>query len=214
MLHPLVSLVRNGARVTFYESSGGLDAAVFPSSSREADSRAVGARRRFSSVQQALSYLSYWRGNASAVSELQWLAHKVRGPAAGQLPTSNDGLQTLAAQLVAGSMVVLEWSTRPVAPGTLTLAPKAGASIAALPALAAVPTVPAVPNLTVALDLVQIEAVEVMPEVNATLVQVNYSIKSVDSSTTALGSSTVAVPAIQPSIDQASSSSTQQLAAV
>lgn len=139
MLHPLASLWRHQARVSFY-TSGSLDRHAPSTGGAFAQSHATPSRRRFSSADDAFNYLRQWQGEPASRAELKRLL-QCCGPSLVSSYAGIDGwLHALAARLTAGAIEVLEEHGRCTMPGRLVAAASAGASavdIAALPSLTA-----------------------------------------------------------------------------
>jgi hypothetical protein len=139
MLHPLASLWRHQARVSFY-TSGSLNRHAPSAGDAFAHSDAMPARRRFSSADDAFNYLRPWQGDPSARAELKRILQRC-GPSLVSSHIGIDGwLHALAGRLAAGAIEVLEEHGRCAMPGRLVAAASAGApavDIAALPSLSA-----------------------------------------------------------------------------
>ncbi len=213
MLYPLIALWRHNFRVTFYESGGVSSAGLFGAHRPSADS-VLGHRHTFYTASEAQNYLRYWTGDPSARSQLMWLIHRMDASSANYL--GGDGwIDALANRLLGGGLIAMEESSRLSAPGRLKVPPKAGAkaaALAALPPLASVPAVPIVVPLLPALEDLQIETAEVMPEINQSLVKVDQTLVSVGSVSASLSPTTAGIADIQTALNEASSRTSKQLA--
>lgn len=215
MLHPLVTLWRHTCRVTFYESGGLLDKALFPGSADPGRNPVAGYRRRFRAVDEAQTYLRFWMGDPSARAELNWLLSRSGPSSANQRGAMNDWLQVLAGRLYAGAVVVMEESSRLAVPGRLVVASSstevAAAALSSMPPLAAVPAVPVVPPLLPALEEVQVEGAEVLPEIEQSLAQVDATLGTVGSASASLEPAPSKVGDINVAMNDAASKIQQQL---
>lgn len=209
MLHPLASLWRHSSRVTFYESGGQTGQALL-----QGGGRMAGSRRRFSSADDAYSYLRYWLGEPAARAELKWVLQR-SGPSLATAHAGVDGwLHALAGRLVSGAIVVLEELSRQAMPGRLVAPPAAAmsaAALSALPALSAVPQIPVVPNLLPVLEDIRIEGAEVLPELNQALAQVQVTISTVGSASLSLEPAPTKVAAIKTALSSATERTTSTL---
>ncbi|ELX12946.1 hypothetical protein Jab_1c15620 [Janthinobacterium sp. HH01] len=209
MLHPLASLWRHSSRVTFYESGGQTGQALL-----QGGARMAGSRRRFSSADDAYSYLRYWLGEPAARAELKWVLQR-SGPSLATAHAGVDGwLHALAGRLVSGAIVVLEELSRQAMPGRLVAPPAAAmsaAALSALPALSAVPQIPVVPNLLPVLEDIRIEGAEVLPELNQALAQVKVTISTVGSASLSLEPAPTKVAAIKTALSSATERTTSTL---
>jgi len=206
MLHPLASLWRHSARVTFYESGGQAGQALLQGGG-PGQAHARGARRRFVSADDASHYLRYWLGEPAARAELQWILQRSGPSLAGAQAGAEGWLHALAGRLVAGAVVVLEENSRSAMPGRLVAPPAAAmsaAAIAALPPLSAAPAIAAVPDLLPVLEEVRIEGAEVLPELEQSLAQVASAVASVGAASLSLDPAPEKVAAIQSAIAAAS----------
>ena len=212
MLHPLASLWRHSSRVTFYES-GGQGGQALP----QGGGNTRGARRRFSSADDAYTYLRYWLGEPAARAELKWILQR-SGPSLATAQAGADGwLHALAGRLVNGAVVVLEELSRQAQPGRLVAPASAAASaaaLAALPALSALPAIPVVPNLLPVLEDIRIEGAEVLPELNQALAQVKITISTLGSASLSLEPAPAKVAAIKAALTAATSRSTSTLSSL
>jgi hypothetical protein len=213
MLYPLIALWRHNCRVTFYESGGSASTALFGTSHSSGPDSVMGSRIHFYSHVDAQNYLRFWVGDPAARAELNWMVHRMETSSAGQRG-GDDWIEVLANRLFGGGLVAMEESSRLASPGRLIVPGKAAAkaaAVAALPALASVPAVPVVVPLLPALEDLQIETAEVMPEINQSLAKVDLTMASVSSVTASLSPTTAGIADIQKSVDSASSSTTKQL---
>ncbi|MCU6499849.1 hypothetical protein LPN04_18795 [Rugamonas sp. A1-17] len=212
MLHPLASLWRHSSRVTFYESGGQVGQALL-----NGGGRLQGARRRFSSSDDAHTYLRYWLGEPAARAELKWILQR-SGPSLATAHAGVDGwLHALAGRLMSGAVIVLEELSRQAQPGRLVAPASAAASAAALsslPALSEAPAIPVVANLLPALEDIRIEGAEVLPELNQALAQVDATIATVGSASLSLEPAPSKVAAIKTALTDATSRTTSTLGAL
>jgi len=153
MLHPLASLWRHPARVTFYNSDSlaGHHSSV---SDGLGFSPSMVSRRRFASADEAFHYLRYWLGEPSARSELRWILQRSGSSLACGYGATDGWVHALAGRLATGAIVVLQDSGAAGRPGRL-VASGAGAmsaaAFAALPLLSDMAsTVPVVSAVSVA----------------------------------------------------------------
>jgi hypothetical protein len=183
MLHPLASLWRHNARVTFYESGGAAGEHLFQGGAGT-QSHVAGARRRFVSADEAYLYLRYWMGEPAARAELMWILQRSGPTLVGSGTGAQAWLHALAGRLVAGAIVVLEENNRAAMPGRLVApqvsAADAAAAIADLPQLTvAAPAIPVIPDVLPMLEEIRIEGAEVLPELDQSLAQVDTAIATV-----------------------------------
>lgn len=215
MLHPLVTLWRHHSRVTFYESGGLLDQALFPGAADPGRTPMAGQRRRFRTVDEAQTYLRFWMGDPAARAELNWLLSKSGPSSAGQRGAANDWLQVLAGRLYAGAFVVMEESSRFAAPGRLVVASSsaevATAALSSVPPLESVPAVPVAPPLLPALEDVQVEGAEVLPEIEQSLAQVKVTLDTVGTASASLEPAPSKVADINTATNDAASKIQQHL---
>lgn len=214
MLHPLASLWRNSARVTFYEAGGQAGRGLFQGDGL-GGAHAGGARRRFSSADDAYSYLRYWLGEPAARAELKWVLQR-SGPSLASAHAGPEAwLHALAGRLVAGAIVVQEEHHRHAMPGRLVAPPSAGmsaAAVAALPALSvAAAAIPVAPVLLPLLEDVRIEGAEVLPELDQSLAQVEAAVASVSAASLSLDPAPAKVAAIQTALSDASAKAADTL---
>jgi len=168
----------------------------------------MGSRIHFFSHADAQNYVRFWLGDPGASSELNWMVHRLDSSSAGV--RGGDGwIDMLASRLFGGGLIAMEETSRLSSPGRLMVPAKA--ALAALPALASVPALPVVVPLLPALEDLQIETAEVMPEINQSLAEVDLTMTSVSSVTTSLSPTTAGIADIQKAVDSASSSTTKQL---
>ncbi len=216
MLHPLASLWRHSGRVTFYETGGQVGQALLQGGGPGAQSHVLGARRRFSSSDDAYTYLRYWMGEPAARAELKWVLQR-SGPSLVASGGADGWLHALAGRLASGAIAVLEVTNRSAMPGKL-VAPAAAAmsaaAVAALPALSEVPSIPAVVNLLPALEDVRIEGAEVLPELNQSIEQIDAAIASVSAASLSLDPAPAKIAAIGTSITDAAAKATAALGAL
>jgi hypothetical protein len=214
MLYPLIALWRHNFKVNFYESGGVASAGLFDAQRPSSSDSVMGQRHSFHSASEAQSYLRFWLGDPSARSQLMWLVHRVGANSANSQGV--DGwIDALANRLLGGELIAMEESNRLSAPGRLMVPPKAStkaAALASLPPLASVPAVPVVVPLLPALEDLQIETAEVMPEINQSLVKVDQTMASVGSVSASLSPTTAGVADIQTAVNDASSRTSKQLA--
>lgn len=214
MLFPIISLWRHTFKVTFYESGGFASSSLFNPQRSSASGSVLGHRHTFQTASEAESYLRFWTGDPSACAQLKWMVHRMDASSANYRG-GDDWIETLANRLFGGELIAMEESNRLSAPGRLTMPPKAGAkatALASLPPLASVPAVPVVAPLLPALEDLQIETAEVMPEINQSLVKVDQTMASVSSVSASLSPTTAGVADIQTAVNEASSRTSKQLA--
>lgn len=209
MRHPLISLWRHGRQVHFLAQDASIDAELPPGC----------AGRPFAHGGEALDYLRFWLGDGAALADLRHLARVSAG--LGARVGSDAGsalLEALAARLVDGSLRVAE-SDQVGAPrlalGRLCL-PSGGAAsvLAGLPALADLPTLVELPPLLPALEALQIEGAEVMPEVLQSLDQIDAALGSLGSVDAVLTPLPDRVPEVPQAMAQASADLRRELDAL
>ena len=213
MLYPLITLWRHNCRVTFYESGGSASAALFGTTRPGGPDSVMGSRIDFYSHSDAQNYVRFWLGDPGASSELNWMVHRLDSSSAG-FRGCDGWIETLARSLLGGGLIAMEETSRMSSPGRLMVpgtAAATAAAVAALPALASVPALPVVVPLLPALEDLQIETAEVMPEINQSLAEVDLTMTSVSSVTASLSPTTAGIADIQKAVDSASSSTTKQL---
>lgn len=211
MLHPLVSLWRHSCRVTFYENSllhGGLQDTGSSSSGF-----GPGVRRRFRNQDDALTYLRYWAGDPGAQADLRWMSQRLDAPQVGKRQGPTPWLEPLAALLAGGGLLVVEESASRARPGRLVAPPSAASATAldALPSLSSLPQVPVVPNLLPALEDIQVEGAEVLPELDEAMARIAQTLDSVDTAGASLEPAPSRVADIQAAMDKAAAQSQQGL---
>ncbi len=195
MRYPLISLMRHSCHVALMEGEPG-----------SVDTQIGWMRRRFSSTDEALAYLGFWRHDRGALNDLLWVVQRTQSLPAGSRSAGPDHLlRTLAALLVQQKILVFESALQRTPLARLSLPPDSSASaIDALPALTDVPTAPELPPLLPALESVQIEGAEVIPEVNQSLEQISLSLESIDGVAVSLAPTPSKVPEVKESMTQAS----------
>lgn len=196
MRHPLISLNRLNCRVVLTHGDGPDDL------SQHLHGLVL---KHFASHGAAMSYLSFWRGDVSAMADLRFALRR-----SGTLPAGPRGqgpeslLSALADQLIRGALLLYESHLLRTAPGRLSLPPNSDMSaLARLPALAALPSEPVLTPLLPALEDLRIEGAEVMPEVQQSLAQIQASLSSVTNLCTSLEPAPNEVPAIQTHMEDA-----------
>lgn len=195
MRYPLISLMRHTCHVAL------MDGEV-----TSPDTMSGWLRRRFLSTDEALNYLNFWRHDRGALNDLLWVVQRTgTQPAGPRNGSTDDVLRTLAALLVQQTIVVLESSLQRTPMARLSLPPDtSAAALEALPALDDMPSEPVLPPLLPALEEVQIEGAEVIPEVNQSLEQIDASIKSLDDVSVSLAPTPDKVPQVKESMTKAS----------
>jgi len=214
MLYPLIALWRHNFRVHFYESGGVANAGLFDVYRSSSSDSVMGLRHSFHTASDAQSYLRFWLGDPSARSQLMWLIHRMNANSSNYRG-DDDWVDALANRLLWGELIAMEESNRLSAPGRLMVPPKAStkaAALASLPPLASMPAVPVLVPLLPALENLQIETAEVMPEINQSLVKVDQTMASVSSVSASLSPTTAGVADIQTAVNEASSRTSKQLA--
>jgi hypothetical protein len=214
MLHPLASLWRHSGRVTFYESGGQIGQALLAGGGPGGQAHVLGSRRRFSSSDDAYTYLRFWMGEPAARAELKWILQR-SGPSLASANAGADGwLHALAARLTSGAIVALEETSRYAMPGRLVApasASMSAAAVSALPTLAEIATIAVLADLLPALEDVRIEGAEVLPELNQSIEQVEAAIASVSAASLSLEPAPSKIAAIRTAIADASAKATAAL---
>lgn len=118
MLHPLASLRRHFARVTFYESYALSRLTPLPGDGLGV-SQAMARRRLFSTHEEAFEFLRPWLGDPAARAELMWVLQRSGSSLAGQHPGQDGWAHALATRLASGAIAVLEERYQTVMPGRL-----------------------------------------------------------------------------------------------
>lgn len=178
----------------------------------------TGSRVMFRRVDDAEAYLRYWAGESGAMVDLRRVLWR-REPGAAPTTFSNQRvLRALAGLIVNGTLVVTE--DRVDVPRAAGQSSVSAAATATAPAAASIPIspvtpppVPAVPVLA-ALDDVQIEGAQVLPEVLQTMEQIDLTMTQVNLATASLEPTPSGVPAIGAAMQDASGSITSTLAAL
>jgi hypothetical protein len=218
MLHPLASLWRQSCRVTFYEAGGHIGQALWQDGPG-GQQHAVGARRRFTSADDAYRYLRFWLGEPAARAELRWILQR-SGPSLATAHGGIDGwLHALAGRLIGGAVVVMEEHGRQARPGRLVAPPSAGAAAAVaaledLPALSSLPQLDAIVSLLPDLEDLRIEGAEVLPELDQAMTQIDAVIASIGSASLSLDPAPDKIAPINVSLSDATSRTTAALAAL
>lgn len=197
MRYPLISLSRHACRVVLMDGDepGELERGLHGL-----------VARRFSSHEAALAYLRFWRGDAGAMGDLRHALLRSGTLPAGPRGSGPDALlSALAEQLQRGALRLYESHLQRTPPGRLALAPSSGASaLASLPALDDLPSVPVLPPLLPALEDLQIEGAEVMPEVEQSLAQIDATLGTVGEVSASLEPAPDGVPAVKTGMAEAS----------
>jgi hypothetical protein len=190
MLHPIVSLSRHNARVTFFVASK----APKPGNAGSyagALNAVTGNRRAFRSQDEAVSYLRFWCADPSTLAELKWLYQAV-GSSMTTLRSGTDGwLWGLAAYLVSAELVVMEETIRGARLGRVTAPFAATAAALAsalddLPLLSELPALPVTPDFLPIVESIQIEGAQVTPDVDSALSQISLAIGGVGDASVSL----------------------------
>lgn len=205
MRYPLVSLNRHRYCVMLVEGEG------FSGLAEESLQGLV--PRRFGSRGQAIDYLNFWRGDVNALADLRYALQRSGKLGAGPRGMVPDSLlPALADQLLRGALLLYESHWQRTPPGRLSLPPASGASaLDGLAALDDVPAPPVLPPLLPALEQVQIEGAEVMPEIMQSLAQTQATLGTLQDMTVSLKPAPDQVPAIQSDMEKASARLRQQL---
>jgi hypothetical protein len=204
MLQPLVSLWRHHVRVTFYDAMASRDTADADFSGLNFGSP-LGIRRHFFHADEALSYLRFWMGDPGAVTELRWLLHK-SGPAlSGARGGPEQWLQALAGRMQSGGLVIMEETAKKQFLGKMVAPPSADglAELASLADLAQLDAVPLPSTLLPDLSALQIEEVQVLPEMNQALEQVDLALSDVSNFSISLSPAPNKVADIETAMQQA-----------
>jgi hypothetical protein len=180
MLQPLISLWRHNARVTFYDPIVSHET-VSEDFSGLTFGTPIGLRRNFFHIEEAVSYLSYWLAEPGALSELKWLLRKTGSSSSGFRGGFDQWLESLAASLQSGSVIVIEETARRQFLGRLVPPPKASAlsSLSSLTSLAKLGTLPQPSKFLTNLSSLQIEGAQVLPKINTSLAQVKVSLTTI-----------------------------------
>lgn len=172
-----------------------------------------GKRLPFMSGHDANAWLGYWKTDTSALALLRGALQKTEPSAPVFMWPDDQVLALLAAHIARGTVVVTESlqsappAIMPAAPAPPAVAEAPAVSVAALLA----PPAPPDPPLLPVLEEVQIEAVEVLPEIEQSLEQVNVSIGEINLAPVSLEPTPSKVPLISQSMTDASTSITSTL---
>ncbi len=206
MIVPLANLRRSAVNAQFHDSF---------ELARSADASESEGRMVFPTVDEADAYMRYWAGESGAMVVLRRALER-RAP--GVTPSGfadQRVLHALAQLMVSGALVVFE--QRIDVPRAAGESAVNAAATATAPAAASIPVspvtppvVPAVPVLA-ALDDVQIEGAQVLPEVLQTIEQIDLTMAQISLATASLAPTPSGVPAIGTAISGASSSITSAL---
>ncbi len=201
MLQPLISLWRHHSRVTFYDAVASRETVEADFSGLHFGSP-IGMRRHFSHVDEALSYLRFWMGDPGAVSELRWLLHKTGPALSGARGGPEQWLQVLAGRMQSGGLVIMEETAKKQFLGKMVAPPAANglASLTSLSDLANLTSVPLPSTLLPDLESLQIESVQVLPEIEEALEQVTVAISEVSNFSISLSPAPTKVADIQGSM--------------
>lgn len=175
----------------------------------------------FRSLEDADAYLAFWLGDGGAMSRLRHALSELGQSAAVSRRSDREVIRALAASIV-GGFLRLERRGGPrrymnVPAAFDRAAARAAAAAAAsapsrAPVRPAAPTVPAPPvvppRLLPALEEVQIEGAQVMPEILQTLEQIDVSMGSLHMASVSLEPTPSAVPKISDAMTKASDSVT------
>lgn len=172
-----------------------------------------GKRLPFTSTQDANAWLGYWKTDTSALSLLRGALQKIEPSVPVFMWPDEQVLALLAAHVARGIVVVTESlqaappAIMPAAPAPPAVAEPPAVNLAALLA----PPPPPDPPLLPVLEEVQMEAVEVLPEIEQSLEQVNVSIGEINLAPVSLEPTPSRVPLISQSMTDASTSITSTL---
>ncbi|NBX53549.1 MAG: hypothetical protein EBT70_00495 [Betaproteobacteria bacterium] len=201
MLQPLISLWRHNSRVSFFEAMASLEVAESDNSGLSFGSP-MGIRRHFYHADEALSYLRFWMGDPGALSELRWLLHKTGSAFSGARGGPEKWLHALASHIQSGGLVIMEETAHKKFLGKM-VAPAAENELSALTSLADLAEISALPlpsTLLPDLTSLQIENVQVLPEVNQALEQVKLALSEVSNFSISLSPAPIKVADIQASM--------------
>ncbi len=212
MLHPLISLWRHSCRVTFYDSAGAAPGSPFPALGDSQFGTPMGQRRRFRTLPEAVSYLRYWVGDASARAQLHWMLGKAGLTLAARRGGPLAWIETLGGMLLSGTLVVVEETARATHPGRLVAPPSAGAgALAGMPSLDDLPQIPRLENLLPALENIRIEGAEVLPELDQAMDEIGATLDTIGSAGASVEPAPSKVGDIASAMTSAASGSTQAL---
>lgn len=162
----------------------------------------MGIRRHFYHADEALSYLRFWMGDPGALSELRWLLHKTGSAFSGARGGPEKWLHALASHIQSGGLVIMEETAHKKFLGKM-VAPAAENELSALTSLADLAEISALPlpsTLLPDLTSLQIENVQVLPEVNQALEQVKLALSEVSNFSISLSPAPIKVADIQASM--------------
>jgi hypothetical protein len=175
-------------------------------------------RRQFRHLDDAESFLRSWKGRPGAMADFRLaLSRCDRGASLFRL-SDDEVVGALAAALVMGSIVATESRIPAAPPGLFGKTPPAAEDApAATPAALAAATPPVLVldppplPLLAALETVQIEGAQVMPEVWQTMEQINLTMGQLNLATVSLEPTPSGVPGISSAMTEASGSVTATL---
>lgn len=215
MLQPLISLWRHNAKVTFYDAAASQE-------TMEADfsglsfGTPLGMRRMFSHADEALSYLRFWMGEPGAIAELRWLLQKTGPSLSGSRGGPEQWLQSLAARLQSGAVVIMEETARRQFLGRMVPAPTTSSlsSLASLSDLASLPSLPLPSLILPDLSSLQIEGAQVLPEIESAISEVSAATATVSSFSISLSPAPSKVADITSSMNSGGTKVASSLAAM
>ncbi|MGE3349638.1 MAG: hypothetical protein AB7I35_19595 [Ramlibacter sp.] len=170
-----------------------------------------GQQRTFWHQDEAERYLRFWQADASALRELRQALQRLE-PSTWVFSYPDERvIQTLAARLVQGALILTE-SPLPPQPAGLPGVPAPPATSAPAPLMQALaPIKPPVPPLLPILEEVQIEGAEVLPEIMQSLEQIDLTLGELKLAPVSLAPTPSKIPEINTAMRTASSSVTTTL---
>jgi hypothetical protein len=173
----------------------------------------------FGRADEAVSYLSFWTGDAAATSALRYALYRYEHSPSVFSLSDRQVIQALSARLAQGALLLTE-SALPSSGGGWPIVAAAGTAVAgAMAASAAAPInlnnlppapTPAPPVLPL-LEELQVEGAEVLPEIEETLEQIALTMGNIDLAGVSLEPTPSKVPLIETAMTDASSSVTKTL---
>ncbi len=166
----------------------------------------------FASPAEAESYLGFLLPDAALLITLRQVLHRSQQSLAVHALPDRQVLSLLAAQLARGELVLTEG--QPAEAGAWPLVPPAAVAVPdsiSVINLADIPVEVPVPPVLPALEELQIEGAEVLPEIDQTLEQIALTMDSVDLAGVSLAPTPSKVADIGTAMGEASSSVTKSL---
>jgi hypothetical protein len=201
MAAPLAAISRHSVAVRLYDRFSAVGQAEVPTS------------LPFGRAEEAEAYLRHWLPDAAAIMTLRIALHRCEQSVGVASLADQEVLRILAGKLATGELLISE--TEPAqAGGGWPLSPATPAPVpesTVLVNLDAIPvTAPPAPVLP-ALEELQIEGAEVLPEIDQTLEQIDMTMGTIDLAGVSLAPTPSKVPQIETAMTDAAGSVTKTL---